>query len=107
MKLTPYQLNSLRLSRQARHTGYPLMKVLRASRARFLYLAALATFIALGCWWFGMPEVALFSLAMVAGVLLRDIGMLRVSARLWPVNVAITDWKRVDELIAENSDQPS
>ena len=107
MKLNAYQLRSLRLAQEWRRTGFSIGTTLRASYKAYLYLFGMAALANGACWWAGMPEAAWLLDGIVLGAVLRDIRMLRIQARLWPVNVEITDWKRVEALIAANSEAPT
>jgi len=107
MKLTPFQVRSLRLAQQARHAGFSVRALLLASRKAYAIMFGVnLSAIALG-WWAGVPEAAWVLIGMTLGAVLRDVRMLRMQARLWPLNAEITDWKRVAELIGENSEPPA
>lgn len=104
MKLTSFQMRSLLMAQQARHAGFSVRAILLASCKPYAIMFGVnLSAIALG-WWAGVPEAAWVLIGMTLGAVLRDVRLLRMQARLWPMNADITDWKRVAELIAENSE---
>jgi hypothetical protein len=48
--------------------------------------------------------VAWLTRGMALGILVRDLGALRVALKLWPATRAIIDRERLDELLAEPPD---
>jgi len=52
----------------------------------------------------GAEEASIASVAFLVGMIARDIAWLRLHARMWPVNVEITDWAKVDALLNNQSE---
>jgi hypothetical protein len=102
MKLNDKQLKQLRLSQQLRmqepSIGWFFLKSWKS-------YALLISVCALGSLYFALNDSAVLS-ALVAGILLgaicRDFKHVRIFLNSWPLSKEITDWKRVDDLIAEN-----
>lgn len=53
--------------------------------------------------WGGWPHVSTFFAGLVSATVIRDLRWFRVLAKNWPVSEAITNWQRVDELLATSS----
>lgn len=104
MQLTKIQRRALRRARELRDQPFPVFNsMLRSWKQYLVYGAA----IGLYSWWswsVGAEEVGIASLGFLAGLLLRDVAWLRAHARLWPVNVEITDWSKVDSLLDERTE---
>ncbi len=65
----------------------------------FIYLGSLFTlFIFLD------PSyiVSTFFFGLFIGIISRDLGIFRILIRLNPISLAITDWKKIDELLKNN-----
>jgi len=68
-----------------------------------LVLLLWVAFAAASCWYCfskGMPEFAYVLIGLFAGAILREIRQLIWTMQVWPAAVAITDWRRVEELLA-------
>jgi len=56
-----------------------------------------------GLWWWGGWQLGSL---LIAGVLLgciwRDIVWYSLTVKNWPLTKEVTDWRRMEELIAEN-----
>jgi hypothetical protein len=46
-------------------------------------------------------EFILFDLGMCFGVVLRDIGLARITARLWPLQEPLFDWNKIEDQARE------
>jgi len=106
MRLTQKQIKQLRMSRDLRERNPTLGWYIRGVWR--YYLAILVFFLAVICFytWAGWPLASAFVAGMLTAVLLRDLKWYRQMARGWPLSREITNWERVDELLAE-SDRPA
>jgi len=50
----------------------------------------------------GSSIYAMFLGGAFFGMFLRDITWFRLTTRFWPISDAVTDWKKIDEIIEEN-----
>jgi glutaredoxin len=106
MKLNPLQLASLKRLRQYRDAP-PAMRE-RVRMGLLVSLALLVPFALAGAvfLWLG-ARGSLFLLAGIfLGAAVREIGHQRRFAQWWPFHREITDWNKVDELLAA-AEQPA
>jgi hypothetical protein len=54
-------------------------------------------------WWGGWRDVSMAFLGFLVGTLGRDLGWLFAYRRLWRVTDEITNWDRVQTLLAQNN----
>ena len=104
MELTKYQRKALVRSKELRDKPFPVGE----SLMRFwkFYLVSFAV-IGAYAWWtasIGFTEMSAAAIGFLVGVLKRDITWLRATARLWPINVLVTDWGKVDELLNKQTE---
>ena len=103
MELTKYQRKALMRSKELREKPFPVIgSVLRFWK---FYLAAFAV-VGIYAWWaasVGLREISAGAIGFLVGVVTRDLTWLRATARLWPINVLITNWVKVDELLSQKT----
>ena len=100
MQLTDKQIKQLQMSRALRGRAPTLgWYLLTAWRT---YLLILLAGVAAICFylWAGWPYMATFFAGLLIATLLRDLKWYRQFANGWPLSDAITNWERVDELLA-------
>ena len=102
MDLTPFQRVNLALYRQLRDTKPTWAWYLRKNCRRFLVLGGIGIGGASLVTWLGSPVAGVGLLGLVAGVLIRDLGMIRRFLLFWPV-LQVLNWQALEEL----ADQPT
>ncbi len=106
MKLDPVQLASLKRLRQYRDTP-PTTR----ERVRMALMVALVLLIPFGLVgalfiWLGARSTLFLLAGLFLGAVAREIGSQRTFVKWWPYHRAVTDWNKVDELLAE-AEQPA
>lgn len=101
MKLTPAQARQLEASIRLRTTPPTVWWYFRSSWRTYAYLTALygigiAAFI-----WAGWPLVSAFFAGFLFAAISRDLKLFGQFVRGWPLSNEITNWGRVDELLAQ------
>ena len=101
MQLTEVQIRKLELSRTIA-SSTPTVGWLFRQSAR-TYLLLLAVMIPLGAyyWAVGVPLLSVFFAGLFIGTIARDYKWHRQFVRDWPLSREITDWGRVDDLLAK------
>lgn len=54
-------------------------------------------------WWSGSTTGTAFVLSVLLGCIVSDIDWYAGKKKLWALNREITDWRRVEELLAQNT----
>lgn len=64
----------------------------------------LALLAAASTWfiWAGWPVIAWLYIGVFAGVVLRDIGRIRILSHTWPVFHTVLDWERIQQILASD-----
>jgi glutaredoxin len=101
MKLDPVQLASLKRLRKYRDAP-PTMRE-RVGMALRVSLVLLIPFALVGAvfLWLGARSTLFLLAGLFLGVAAREIGAQRTFVKWWPYHRAVTDWNKVDELLAE------
>ncbi|WP_395748449.1 hypothetical protein [Prosthecobacter sp.] len=98
MKLTRFQLQTLRLRMRMHQTGYSIGLFVRLMWKSWLLLIVLCGGLGVWAWPHAEAASGLFA-GMFAGAFLRDLGVYRTTRRAWPVVEHVMDWQRVQELL--------
>ena len=104
VKLKKFQLRALLRAKELRDKPFPVIGLML--RSWKLYVISIVV-IGLYSWWswsIGVTEASIASLGFLVGLLIRDISWFRLHARMWPLNVEITDWSKVDRLLNEQAE---
>lgn len=104
MQLSKIQRRALLRGKELRGKPFPVVGSMLRSWKTYLFLSALLGGYSLFAWSMGLVEVGVGSLGVLIGMVARDIALLRLNARMWPVNVEITDWTKVDKLLGEKNE---
>jgi hypothetical protein len=103
MKLTKNQRTLLKFYARHRTTPPSPSSVFRSIALPWVLLAVLIAIASTVYFWLGMPVAAWLCIGAFAGVVLRDIGRLRLVFRTWPAVHAVLDWERLEELLASDA----
>ena len=81
--------------------GYSILHILNASKYRYIFHLLLIA--ALICCYFWIKDKILnlfflFTIGMLVGAVVRDIGWIRRMKMIWPFNERVIDWKKVEEI---------
>ena len=101
MQLTEKQIRKLELSRGFGDQGPTVGWLLRQSMRSYLILLALMVPLGAFYWWAGTPTLSFFFAGLFIATVARDFRWHKQFVRDWPLSNAITDWDRVDELLAK------
>lgn len=104
MQITKYQRRALRRAKELRDKPFPVLGSMLRSWKLYLLLGAILGGYSWWAWSIGVVEASIASLGFLAGLVARDITWFRLHARMWPVNVEITDWAKVDRLLNEKNE---
>jgi glutaredoxin len=106
MKLDPVQLASLKRLRKYRDAPPTVRE--RVGMALMISLVLLIPFALVGAvfLWLGARSTLFLLAGLFLGAAAREIGAQRTFVRWWPYHRAVTDWNKVDELLAE-AEQPA
>jgi hypothetical protein len=103
MKLSDDQVAALRQALQLRYTDPSIIRSffagLKAHAAQSFVVSAIAAYL----WWDGFIAGSMLALSVLLGAILRDLEWHSMTKKMWPLNREITDWRRVEELLAENT----
>jgi hypothetical protein len=64
-----------------------------------IYFALAIAFFA----WIGVPNVALLMLGIFIGALADKVGIVLGQQKIWPMQIKITDWNKVERMAAGES----
>jgi hypothetical protein len=103
MKLTTQQRKNLALYAAYRSAPPTLGQLLRKNLPRYLLAAALTIVVYMLAPATGIQSLGLILIGLFLGALLRDIGHFWRFVRFWPVQSAVLDWQRVDNMLSEPS----
>jgi glutaredoxin len=106
MKLDPVQLASLKRLRKYRDAPPAVRE--RLAMALMVSLVLLIPFAIVGAvfLWLGARSTLFLLAGLFLGAAAREIGAQRTFVKWWPYHRAVTDWNKVDELLAE-AEQPA
>ena len=103
MQLSDYQVRALQRSLQQRESGPSITRSFRAAWKTYLmqmvFLGGLAAF----WWWGGWRAGSMLVLGILLGCIFRDAVWYSLTKKMWPLSREITDWRRVEELLAQNT----
>lgn len=100
MMLTRLQLKVLRntaLLHETPPTFGGLLKATVFSRCYLLY--AIGFLYSAYLCWSGPSEAGFVGVGIFCGYAIKDLATIRFSVKLWPLNLEIIDWKKVEELL--------
>jgi hypothetical protein len=100
MKLTPAQIKQLRMSQGLRVTPPTVGFYFRANWRAYTYLCVLCTGAIVFFVWGGWPIVSGFFAGFLFAAVVRDLKLFAKFVEAWPLSNEITDWRRVEELLA-------
>ena len=102
MNLSQYQLRALKRSWSYRESPPTIARLLRASWKTYLIQVLLLGGVA-SFWWFGgWQEASLLIVGILLGCIWRDVVWYSLTSKNWPLTKEVTDWRRVEDLIADN-----
>ena len=104
MNLSPLQRKTLELYQNLQHSPPTVSRLLALTARNYLRLllvigAGIVLMLSLRA-----PAFSLILVGMLIGVLSRDLGAFRKTVRVWPALVAVLDWNRIDQLLADDND---
>ena len=86
---------------ETRECGYSFRLFYRRSAQTYLVILFMfGMFIAI-CAAFEIWALFCGLIGMLCGVLLRDVGWMRATARAWPFTLKVTDWEKVQRIADE------
>ena len=100
LSLTAKQRATLRAYREFRTAPPTTFRLLGRAALVELLRAAVLGGLAGVLYHVGFPLLAAAVAGVAVGAFLRDLGQFMDSAEVWPVIVAVTDWQRVDDVLA-------
>ena len=102
MKINKVQLKRLKASRELHGKDASAFMMLVKNWKYYLFLGALFSVLSYLFFIDGSIGYILFLGGAFLGAVLRDIVWFRLTEQYWPISDAVTDWEKVDEIIAEN-----
>ena len=99
MRLTKLQRRAVLRAKELSDKSFPVGSSMLRYWKSYLIVCAIAAIYAWWAWNMGFPAASFGGLGFLFGFLARDVAWLRVTARMWPVTVAVTNWSKVDELL--------
>jgi len=103
MRLTPHQLRSLRFSLEHRDKDLPAVGLLLTAWKAQAVLVGVVGVGAAFLWMAGAQIACMVLVGFMVGSLSRDHLWAQSAQRNWRLNREITNWTRVEELVAENT----
>lgn len=100
MNLTPAQLKQLRMIQGFRVKPPTVGWYFRVNWRLYAYIGALCAGAVLLLAWGGMSILSGFFAGFLLALVLRDFRFFSLFVNSWPLSREITDWQRVDELVA-------
>ena len=107
MKLTKLQRNTLLYARELRERPFPVWGAMLKKWKYYLIMVVLLGGYSYFAAKFGFSYIAGAALGVLVAIILRDIKYLIISSKMWPVNVEIMDWEKVDQLLEYQGDAES
>jgi hypothetical protein len=104
MNLTPAQLKQLRMIQGFRLKPPTVGWYFRINWRLYAYIGALCVAAAFLLAWGRMSTFSGFFAGFILAVVLRDFRFFKLFVSSWPLSQEITDWRRVDELVASASE---
>jgi hypothetical protein len=104
VQITKFQRRALLRAKDLRDKPFPIVGSMLRSWKVYLVLGAVIGGYSWLTWSIGVIEASIAALGFFVGLLIRDITWLRISARMWPINVEITDWSKVDKLLDDQAE---
>ncbi len=101
MRITSFQRRALLRGKELRSQPFPIGGSMLRYWKSYVLVCALTAIYAGGTWSMNLPAASFGALGFLLGFLARDVAWLRVTKRMWPVNVEITNWEKVDELLGQ------
>jgi hypothetical protein len=105
MPLTKSQRRTLLRAKELRGKPFPIVGSMLKYWKNYVIVCAAVGAYAWWTWSVDMPGASFAALGFLAGFLARDVAWVRVTARMWPVNVEIADWAKVDQLLNEPAEK--
>lgn len=103
MELSDSQVKALRQALWQRHAGPSITRSFFAGLKAHVVQAFLVSGVAAYFWWDGWIAGSMLVLGVLFGAILRDLEWHSMTKKMWPLNREITDWRRVEELLAQNT----
>jgi hypothetical protein len=103
MDLSDSQVKALRQALWQRHAGPSITRSFFAGLKAHVLQAFLVSGVAAYFWWNGWITGSMLVLGALFGAILRDLEWHSMTKKMWPLNREITDWRRVEELLAQNT----
>ncbi len=100
MPLTSYQRRSLIRAREIKDGPFPIAATMARNAKSYAPVLILTGAYAWWTWDIGFPLMSAGAVGFLLGFLARDLAWFRMTARMWPVTVQVTNWTKVDELLA-------
>jgi hypothetical protein len=102
MNLTPAQLKQLRTIQGFREKPPTVGWYFRVNWRFYTYVATLCLGAVLLLAWGGASKFSGFFVGFLLAVVTRDFRFFSLFVSSWPLSREITDWRRVDELVASS-----
>ena len=102
MKLNKRQVAYLQRAIKFRDNPPTLRDVLFSGLWKYLYMLALCGGLSILLYQFGYIVLSAFVVGYFVGVIYRDLQWVNVTNKLWPVSSEVTNWQRVEEILAQN-----
>lgn len=102
MKLTPLEIQLLKLAKKNRHKTLRLRDIFKNNWKKYCILfLCLGILFILSLFLDSSHILPAFIFGAFFGMISRDLGFFRRIIKINPISVAITDWDKVDELLRE------
>src|SRR4051812_5636840 len=98
MNLTPLQRRVLRLYTVWRENPPTVGSLFALNWKRHLLMAVVLTAMCGIMTYLGNTDVSYWIVGVLVGALARDLGFFLRTVKIWPLEAALLDWRRVDEL---------
>lgn len=105
VKLSAYQIRALKRSLAQREVGPSVARSLAASWRTYLIQVCLLGGLSAFWWRGGWRLGSMLVCGVLVGCIFRDLVWFRLTVRNWPLSKEVTDWRRMEELLAENRNE--
>jgi len=104
MQLSKLQRRALLRAKELRDKPFPVVGSMLRSWKIYLVLAVVLSGYSWFAWSMGASEAGFVCLGAFIGLVGRDVTWFRLHARMWPVNVEITNWAKVNILLKQKKE---
>ena len=99
MELTKLQRNALVRAKELRSLPYPVFGTMLKHWKFYMLISVVLGGYSYFSFTQGFSYLAGTALGALIAIFLRDLKVLLIHSKMWPVNVEITDWEKVDRLL--------